>query len=237
MKRIAALAIVFCAASFGTPLIGSGSLTPFGSNPTNNNTPFWDQPSTDNATCNVGYFLAGGFSPCNNMQLGTPATGLNLGAANLSYYSNADAVTSFYVAAGKYTFGLEGSVAGSGDHIFGYRLKSGGPDVDVFSSHTDIVGATVVLTFLEDVEFFMKSDGNTFRSTETTVGAAAFEHTNGTNYFGFEDRKKGDFDYNDMVISMKTIPGTHQTPEPATFAMLGGAMALLGIRRFAQRRS
>lgn len=215
------LACIFICAGVSisaSPIQGTGTFSSFGSNPNRNNTPFWDTTSSDGANCNVGYFLAGGMSGCGNRKIGTPAAGLNLGAANLEYYSNGGSAAAFTLGSGLWQFRLEGVIAGSNDHVFGYRKVRGGSDVKIFDQKTNVVGNTFSVNLTESVALFMKSDGYVFRSNDATgMKAAAFRMSNGRYYFGFEDRPSGDSDYNDMIMSAQY----YGVPEPSTWAMMG----------------
>ena len=107
-----------------SPIIGGGTWASWPA-VNNDNVPFWDRVSSDGAACNIGYFLAGGFSPCSNLKNGTPASGLGIGGENLEFYSNNNAITGFYLAPGEWTFTLEGRIAGSPTFQVGYYYPFG----------------------------------------------------------------------------------------------------------------
>jgi hypothetical protein len=215
-----ALAILPAAA---TPIVGAGSFTAFGSNPNNNGSPFWDNRSSDGVNCNAGFFLAGSFGGCGSLKNGTPSSGLNLGAANLEYYSASNLLTPFTLAAGTYTFRLEGRIAGSNTFQIGYNAGSGNVN---FFSNLNSVGSTFTLESADPLHLFIRDGSNFFSSTDAMApGAAAFRNVNtGVYYFGFEDRLGGDRDYNDVLISA-TYRAPSSIPEPSTLALVGIAVA------------
>lgn len=49
-------------------------------------------------------------------------------------------------------------------------------------------------------------------------------------YIGFEDRLKGDYDYNDFVIAAVLSP-ENSVPEPMTLSLVGTGLFLMGSRR------
>ncbi len=219
------LALVFGLSMTASPILGSGSWTAFGSNPTNNNSPFWDRASADGANCNIGYFLAGGFGPCGSRKNGTPAAGLQLGAATLEYYSLVDAMTPFTLAAGRYSFALEGRIAGSNTFAVGYR--TGTSDLTLFTQ-ADLTGNQISFLSANPFSLYIVDGSNLYRSTDAALPGvmAARDTATGRLYFGFEDRRNGDRDYNDVILS-----ATVETPEPATFALVGLVLVVAGIFR------
>lgn len=241
--RAAVAACLFGAALWSAPVIGGGSFDPFGANPTQNNTPFWDTTSHDGSGCGVGYVLTqtASINNCGNKRMGT-TTGLGLDPNDLEYYSLLDNVVSFTLAAGQYEFTLHAGMYGAALNQVGYRYLSGGSDQVMFDTF-DTVGATFVLDAVGEFALYLLSDNNPayrFQSNDASGHRAAAFHDNSTDlyYFGFEDRPVGDRDYNDMVISASYLapaePPDTPTPEPATFALIGFgliAVSLLGKRR------
>lgn len=238
--RVAVAAIVFGAALWATPVIGSGTYQPFGANPTENNTPFWDTASHDGSGCGVGYVLTqtASINNCGNKRMGT-ASGLGLDANDLEYYSLLDNLVAFTLAAGQYEFKLHAGLYGARLNQVGYRYLSGGGDQLMFDSF-DTVGETFVLNAASEFALWIMSDNNAafrFQSNDASgLRAAAFRDTKtDLHYFGFEDRPNGDRDYNDMVISASYLaPAENPVPEPATFALIGLgliAVSLIGKRR------
>jgi hypothetical protein len=231
MKTTIAVLATLCSLSLGaSPILGSGTWTPFGVNPNNNASPFWDNVSADGSNCNVGYFLAGGFGPCANRKNGTPAAGLQLGAANLEYYSAANALTPFTLDAGEYTFRLDGRIAGSNTFAIGYRMS--GVDTTFFTQ-ADTAGDTFTIQAIAPFSLFIKDGSNLFRTSDVIApGAMAARNTaDGRLFFGFEDRRGGDRDYNDVLISTSFAP----VPEPGTYALTGLALAAAALARLRRK--
>lgn len=225
-----AIALLAVSSATATPILGAGAFTPFGVNPDNSPPPFWDHPSADGASCNVGYFLAGGFTGCGNLKNGTPPSGLGLGAGNLEYYSGAGgAVVAFTLAPGEWTFTLQGRIAGSPTFEVGYYVPLL-PALSPMFNQTNTVGDTFVLKNTGPVGLYIwdvTPDPDSFFTSEGPVGVAAFGYIpdNELFYFGFEDRPDGDFDYNDVVLGAKYVP------EPGTYALIGLGLAALGVLR------
>jgi len=241
--RAAWAACLFGAALWSSPLIGGGSFDPFGSNPTQNNTPFWDTTSHDGNGCGVGYILTrtASINNCGNKRMGT-STGLGLDPDNLEYYSLLDNVVGFTLAAGQYEFTLHAGLYGAALNQVGYRYLNGGGDHLMFDTF-DHVGDTFVFNATSEFALYLLSDNNAafrFQSNDASGHRAAAFHDTSTDlyYFGFEDRPVGDRDYNDMVISASYLapsdPPDTPTPEPATFALIGVgliAVSFIGRRR------
>lgn len=233
--RIVLVALVFCAALSAAPILGGGSFEPFGSNPNQNGFPFWDNLSADGGGCGAGYILTqtASIGSCANKRMGTN-TGLGLDAGDLEYYSAAGNSVAFTLAAGAYEFTLDAGLYGARLNEIGYTYLNGGGDHLIFST-ANTVGDSFNLTATGEFALWIKSDGNlsfVYLSNDASAPrAAAFRDTSsGVYFFGFEDRAQGDRDYNDMFISANYT----QTPEPATFALMGLgliAIALVGRRK------
>ncbi|MFZ5926168.1 MAG: PEP-CTERM sorting domain-containing protein [Acidobacteriota bacterium] len=222
-----ALLVMVAAAAWASPVIGAGAWSSW---PTVNNdgTPFWDRLSSDGAACNIGYFLASGFGPCANLKNGTPANGMQLGGANLEYYSDNDAITPFLLDAGQWTFTLEGRIAGSSTFEVGYYYPlSPLPFLIPLFNQANSVGDTATVVTSGVIALYLMDGSYFFRSDADPLGVAAFRHTQLPYqfYFGFEDRPQGDRDMNDVVLS------AHYVPEPGTYALIGAGLLGLGLLR------
>lgn len=227
-------ALLFGAALSAAPIIGSGGFTPFGSDPNQDGSPFWDQVSADGSGCGAGYVLtqSGSINNCANKR-NAITTGLGLNAADLEYYSDNGFVTPFTLSAGHYSFTLHGGLYGARLNAVGYQYIGDATYYSMFDT-SDLVGGTFDLDAAGEFRLWIESDNNSsllFQSNDPSgVRVAAFHNTNnGRYYFGFEDRLYGDRDYNDTILST-----SFHTPEPATFALMGAgliAIALIGRRR------
>ncbi len=228
-KLISSLAVLIMASAvmWSSPVTGTGTWSSW-PQVNNDGTPFWDRTSSDGRACNIGYFLAGGFGGCGNLKNGTPASGLNLGGSNLEYYSNNDAITSFLLAPGEWTFTLEGRIAGSSTFEVGYYYPSTPlPTLYPLFNQTNTVGDTAKVMANNVIALYLMDGSYFFRSDSDPLGVAAFRHTVLPNqfYFGFEDRPRGDWDMNDVVLS------AHYVPEPGTYALIGAGLLGLGLLR------
>jgi hypothetical protein len=229
-RKLILLMIVLAAAAAmlsASPVIGPSAWSSWAT-VNNDGVPFWDRVSADGRACNVGYFLAGGFGPCSNLQNGTPSTGLNLGGSNLEYYSDNGAITPFLLAAGEWTFTLEGRIAGSNTFTVGYYYPLSTPSVlyPLFTQ-SNTRGDTATVQATDVIALYLLDGSNFFRSDDDPLGVAAFRNTQigNTFYFGFEDRPRGDRDMNDVVLS------AHYAPEPGTYVLIGAGLLGLGLLR------
>ncbi|MCS7041447.1 MAG: PEP-CTERM sorting domain-containing protein [Bryobacteraceae bacterium] len=176
----------------------------------------------------MGFFLAGGFGPCGNLKNGTPSGGLNLGGANLEYYSANDGATPFLLSAGEWTFTLKGRIAGSNTFTVGYFFPSSPlPVYFPLFNQTNTVGDVAVLNAASPFALYLSDTPYLLFSDQNPLGVAAFHYTPASHlyYFGFEDRTMGDWDYNDVVISGRYVP------EPGTYALIGAGLAAIGFLR------
>jgi hypothetical protein len=222
-----ALSCALAAVVSASPVIGAGAWSSW-PNVNNDGVPFWDQPSGDGGACNVGFFLAGGFTNCGSLQNGTPPGGMNLGGANLEYYSNNNAITPFLLAAGQWTFRLEGRIAGSPTFEVGYFYPLSVPPTNYpLFTQLNWVGNTATVNAADVIALYLSDNPYFFRSDANPLGVAAFRNTQLPNvfYFGFEDRPRGDWDMNDVVLS------AHYVPEPGTYALIGAGLLALGLLR------
>jgi hypothetical protein len=226
--KLAVLGAALATAVAASPVIGTGSWSSW---PVvnNDNIPFWDRTSFDGDYCNVGFFLAGGFGPCSNLKNGTPSGGLSLGGNNLEYFSSSNNITSFLLAAGEWTFTLEGRIAGSNTFQVGYFIPSSPlPVFYALFNQGNQVGASATVKNGAPLALYLNDGSYWLYSNQSTLGVAAFRYKPAGNlfYFGFEDRPGGDLDYNDVVLSGRYVP------EPATtYALIGAGLLALGVLR------
>jgi len=209
--------------------------------------PYWNNLSGVGPLLNIGSCLTG----TGNCQIANPPGALSYygnGTAapfNMSFTSSGTAQEVSLLG----VFTTQTGVTPLGTDYFGwYTYNNGVLTMNPLLNSTEAVGtdATFLPTgtygfYLENVQspgtsytanyFWFTNSGLDYTSGPGAPATDGLQHfsifggTNGVFYMGLEDTPapSGDFDYNDMVLSLQPVP------EPATFALMAGGMGLLGL--------
>jgi hypothetical protein len=245
--------ILLTVRAHGDTLSGTGGLQTWSagalgttSTPTPSGTPYWNNPSGDGSTNNIGWCLTG-----------TGGCSLANPPGTVPYYANSNgtaATSMIFTASGTPVaatlLGIFTNQSGppSGTDYFGwYEINPNntlGAMSQLFSSLA-AVGTTATFDptgeygfYIENVQsagksyeadyyWFMSSGFDTATGTGTNDGQqhfATFALPNGSYLLGMEDTNNPgtDNDFNDLVVQVQN------TPEPASMALLGGGLLLLG---------
>jgi len=213
--------------------------------------PYWNNPSGDSPTGNIGWCLVGGggcviASPPGALAYyGTPT-----GAAvqNMAFVSTGMPATVSLI--GQLTNQL-GTAANSGYNVFGwYTITSNGTitATTLWNSKTDSIGELATFTpgaagthyglFLENIQgggtaaeadyfWFMNSSSDYGAGTASPIDGlqhfAVFAGVPGTYFVGVDDTNNGNQDFNNMIVELITAP------EPRTVALFGFGFLLCGL--------
>lgn len=225
---------------------------------------YWDRSSSDGTKCNIGYYLVGGFGPCNNMKpAGHVANGIGSLGNNGSFLGNSSLMGSrnFSFAAGLYQIEFLGNIAGYDPNAqpIGQQLRAyiGGTAVyETVFLRTDNAGNPVYSFNLDasagDWFFgaFSYGHGTTGQSRYSNgptggefnrfalFSTATKNDTpwnSGSWYVGFEDAHAGDRDFNDLIVKVSRVETFNVVPEPSSVALMMFGLGALGATGYRRR--
>jgi hypothetical protein len=193
----------------------------------NDGAEFWDNLSSDGATCNIGYVVTGVAGSvgnrCNNQR---PLNWLPFAGPAMTQFWGLPTFTrtggALIVKIGQ---GIGGDIAGQ-NRDWGFWTLSG---VTKVRTNVNIVSASPqVYAFATDQQwgFWVSTTDNTFRYSDVDPQFAMFRGADDEYVVGLEDvlLPNGDQDYQDMIASFTIVP------EPASAALvLTGLAGLAGI--------
>lgn len=216
--------------------------TSWGKAPTNSatNNPYWNNLSWDGANKNVGFCLVSTSNCGSPVAPGNiPYLGQSNGSAFLNVYFNN--------TGGPVTATFDAQIAGNAaQDTIGWYEVSNPSQLHVLFSGVTTAGQTVTFNPTGEYGLYFADTAvsDTFYSDAALGSDSSYQHfaifqQSSSSYFvGAEDLPSSntDFDYNDMVIQLKSSPGPNTpTPEPGAMALV--ASGLLGLGFLRTRRS
>lgn len=220
----------------------------------NNDSPFWDNRSSDGQFCNIGYILLGQVDAgnCINKTSATGAFGILAGGGE--YYSDGGMETPFvFSGASRFRVTVLNAVAGLTSEI---GFFTGGPGTYAFTnfgtdSKAAVGGSSVLATgpggiFGLYITASRLNDGcNSDTACSDADGIVLLQQhalfrstTTGRYYVGMEDRNNfegeagSDRDFNDVILEITPVP------EPMSMALLAtGLLGLGGVNVMRRRRN
>ncbi len=243
--RSAAKSASFSLLAFGFITVASANITlnttgvfaVDSTGPNNSGNYFWNNPSSDGTTCNVGYFLEKGASGCGNVQnLQSNFTGLGTNLDFLAKTTTGAATAPSFYFTGTGLSTLLVTITGNSNESIGYTDSTG----DHLLAAKGSGSTTATITASGPFDFYLSVNGvRTYDTVSSPQQFALFAPGvaagtgNGdslsTFYLGAEDAALpgGDKDYNDVIIQVTS------TPEPGFYGALatGFAGLMLAVKR------
>lgn len=203
---------------------------------------FWNRLSDDGTSCNIGYFVQGGFGPCTNSNPGPLST---LGWTNSTYLAQALPTVSgrqaFSFSAGRYNLSFLGQIAGANPARYVGVMSADGSNtlMHTFGAAPESYAFTADRDWVFFLQPYAPAVGPDYRSDASNPQWAVFANSNGANgdnanewLVGGEDNsclqldqacaRISDYDFNDALVRVSAVP------EPSTYALMTVGLVVIG---------